>query len=455
MRIPLHFQKLLVSVFAVALSSFLISKQFADGYIETKEEKFRDESLRLLMIATNKSNNNINISIGLSDVGSTNSNTTSTTTTNITVAFAISISSCNWNVIDAVAIHGYSIDLVQRQSSYSHRRYAFVHTNSTVCSSDLRRLGYIVLEREVPIRVGDIAKPYLREAIETNGCCGSKELLKLYVYTLNESVAVHLDTDMLLLQPIDELFDTILNGKSERNREVVTEENRPLPPNNHPVDFFFTRDYSQGPKNTNDTSRWAVQGGFLVVKTSPSKFRDILNVVLMGRYFKRGWAGSGIGVFWGGAQVQGLLPYIYLNDPSAVELDRCIYNNMADHQTFPGGPYEGRCTTLKANCSNCQLTPFSEIKLVHLTMCSKPWRCSRFEDRRGQCPRMLGKWFELRRELEAAWGRPFQPKPARRWFHNVSQGYCLRNKEKSKRYIQMQLPRDLNWSHVISLAAAP
>lgn len=300
----------------------------------------------------------------------------------------------------------------------------------------------------MPIRVSDIAKPYLRENIEKNGCCGSRELLKLYSYTLNESVVVHLDTDMLLLQPIDELFDAVLQGP-KRNR-VLTESNQPLPSND--IDFLYTRDYMQGPKNTKDTSRWPVQGGLLVMKPSLTKFQSILDVVLAGNFNKSGWGESQIGVFWGGAQIQGLLSYVYLNDPSAVELDRCVYNNMADDQVFRRGPYKGRCITLKPNCSHCELTPFDEIKLVHLTVCSKPWNCVRYKNRSGQCDRMLGKWFEIRRQLEADWGRPFQPPPLHRWFNNVSLGYCKSSSILVERYLPLNPPEGLNWSSLRSLA---
>ena len=364
-----------------------------------------------------------------------------------TVAFAISITGCNWHVVDAAAVHAYSIDVAQRQSSYLHRRYAFVHPNATSCSETLRKLGFIILVRDVPIRVSDIAKPYLRKAIEEDGCCGSKELLKLYAYTLNESVAVHLDTDMILLQSIDEVFDSILNGP-ERHR-IATEGNKRLPSN--PVNFLFTRDYTQGPKNRQDTSRWAVQGGLLVVKPNHTQFRSILDVVLEGNFDRRGWGGTGIGFSWGGAQIQGLLSYIYLNDPSAIELDRCVYNNMADDPTFSRGKYKGRCTTMKPNCSNCQLTPIDDIKMVHFTLCSKPWRCARHDDRNGQCARMLSKWFELRRQLESDWGRPFQPPPVHRWFYNASMGYCKATRSHSKRYSGVRLPEDLNWSSLPSL----
>ena len=43
----------------------------------------------------------------------------------------------------------------------------------------LRAAGYTLLEREVPVKHEEIRGKYLRDTIETAGCCGSLELLKV------------------------------------------------------------------------------------------------------------------------------------------------------------------------------------------------------------------------------------------------------------------------------------
>jgi hypothetical protein len=64
-----------------------------------------------------------------------------------------------------------------------------------------------VLERDLPFAVEDIKQPFLREEVRKSGCCGEREMLKLHAYLMTEyHRVVHLDTDWILLQPIDELL---------------------------------------------------------------------------------------------------------------------------------------------------------------------------------------------------------------------------------------------------------
>ena len=389
-------------------------------------------------------------------IGFVNTNDAPNDGNKTTVAYAISITDCQWSVLDAAAVHGHSIDVVQGNSTkYSHKRYAFVHDEAYRCSSTLRQLGYHVLQVGLPINVSSIATRTYQRAIETKGCCGAKELLKLYAYTLNESVAVHLDTDVLLLNPIDELFDAMLLGERKPIQAVATEGGAPLPDGR--IEFMYTRDYPQGSVITNDTSKWAVQGGMFVVKTSMEKFNSILAVVLRGKYTPtKGWGRNMFGGFWGAPQIQGLLSYVYHNDTSAVELNRCVYNNLHDNMYFQTGRYEGRCTTLQPTCSNdCRKIPFEDIRMAHLTHCTKPWLCKKYFDGYGLCSRFLGRWFELRQELEeTVWQQQLVTVPQEDWFYNASRGYCRRRlrREKNRRpdsmyktmegdYIRMKFPR--------------
>ena len=343
----------------------------------------------------------------------------------IPVAYAITVSSCRWSIIDAAAVHGYAIDRIQEQSPrYSHRRYAFVHSTAIECAEKLRHLGYYVMILDTPVNVAKI-KTRLRREIEVNGCCGSKELMKLYTYILEEPVAIHLDTDTLLLQSIDELFDAVLG--SELSAYVHTEGNASLPADNAGVHFMFTRDYLQGSTISFNTSKWGVQGGMFVVKPSHDQFEAIVRVVEKGQYTPlHGWGGQLFGGYWGAAQIQGLLSYVYSDNPSAVELNRCVYNNMHDHMYFEVGRRKGYCTTLQPNCTNnCRKIPFEDIKLAHLTQCTKPWTCSVYSDGFGLCTKFFDRWFQLRQELEQEWFNfHFEPPEEQFWFYNVSRGYC-------------------------------
>ena len=65
-------------------------------------------------------------------------------------------------------------------------------------------------------------------------------------------------------------------------------------------------------------------------------FIDMVAIVKEGNFQASGWGGTSIGGWWGGASFQGVVPYYYatraaqdtLRDGPAVEIDRCIYNNM-------------------------------------------------------------------------------------------------------------------------------
>ena len=81
-----------------------------------------------------------------------------------------------------------------------------------------------------------------------------------------------------------------------------------------------------------------------------------------------------IGGWWGGATFQGLVPYFYavaaakqeivnasVWDERAIELDRCIYNNMVDKGVVSPPPLVGQ--------EQCRESALSEVKNVHFTVC--------------------------------------------------------------------------------------
>ena len=371
--------------------------------------------------------------------------TTATTSNKTRIAYAVSITRCQWSVIDAAAVHGYSIDLQHqrdnqnRENPYTHRRYAFVHPSAFNCSDDLRRLGYTVQLKESPINVSAIQSPILREDIEERGCCGSNEFLKLYAYTVPEPICIHLDTDVLILQPLTEIFDMMLGREpsapvqiedddDEQEQQRVHNQTNSLHRNN--ITFAYTRDYAQGSRITVNTSQWGVQGGFFVVKTDPTKLPEFQQIIQQVNYTEeQGWGKLGFGGYWGAAQVQGFLSYIYGHvypPDTSVELNRCVYDNMHDPVRFEDGRKKGQCRTLKPTClHDCQNIPFSQVKVAHLTLCSKPWRCRTYYQGFTLCSEFLQAWFKLRRRLESTeWGQDFEPPTPDMWLYNASMGYC-------------------------------
>jgi hypothetical protein len=134
----------------------------------------------------------------------------------ITIGYAVTISGCGADAItEGAAVLKHSIHLVSSQGNkggrYNYKMYAIYHPDAIDCALDLEDLGYTLLKRDTPVAVKDIQGDYLREKIEKNGCCGEKELVKLEAYTLiQHPIVVHLDLDVLILKPMDALFDWML-----------------------------------------------------------------------------------------------------------------------------------------------------------------------------------------------------------------------------------------------------
>ena len=100
-------------------------------------------------------------------------------------------------------------------------------------------------------------------------------------------VVVHLDLDTLVLKPMDDLFDLMLDPSSfDRSRVPAMW----LKPEEFPsrVDFMFTRDY-----NMVDPPKWkphqiGVQGGFLIVRPNATDFDRYVETILSGGDFDTG-----------------------------------------------------------------------------------------------------------------------------------------------------------------------
>lgn len=78
------------------------------------------------------------------------------------------------------------------------------------------------------------------------------------------------------------------------------------------------------------------------------------------------------------------MPYYYmiLHRDHAVELNRCIHDNMCSNpregQLWPGET-EYRCFTQEKDCEDCRVRPIGDIYSAHFTVCQKvsAWEVSK------------------------------------------------------------------------------
>lgn len=374
-------------------------------------------------------------------------NVTIAASADIKVAYVISITGCPTDpvkpptaTVDGPAVLAHSIRRLP--TKYPTDLIAFVHPNATNCTGHLPRLGYQVMERGLGFMLKEIKnRNAYRKYIKYHGCCEELEFLKLEAYSLVQySIVMHLDTDILILQPMDAIVDAMMG--IDTSGIQVLHKDRPLPPR---IDFVYTRDYVQMSKMTNDTSKFAVQGGFFAVRPNARTYRRLINTVKSGSFdMMSGWARKSYGGYYGAPQIQGMLSFFYGehdNTHSSVELDPCVYNSMV---SFPPIASDGFCRyhdKLESNkqkeCRDCADLSLSQLHSTHYTVCYKPWVCPKHK-RFGQlCKDTHRAWFNLRRELEVSWGYEV---PTDGWNYNITGGYCTTPKWQG--YIPLKLPTE-------------
>jgi hypothetical protein len=150
-------------------------------------------------------------------------------------------------------------------------------------------------------------------------------------------------------------------------------------------------------------------------------YNKFIEILMRGDYREgSAWGGTGIGWFWGGKTIQGIIPYYYnkVTAPDrSVILDRCIYNSMADTENCSYVNVLFIYSLLLLCCSfSTQLV--DELVSAHFTVCQKPWSCPKWElarlcvDLHKRCENIIAvyyvniifRWFELRKEAEAYFG---------------------------------------------------
>eukprot|EP00577_Skeletonema_sp_RCC1716_P011353 CAMPEP_0113378200 /NCGR_PEP_ID=MMETSP0013_2-20120614/3567_1 /TAXON_ID=2843 ORGANISM="Skeletonema costatum, Strain 1716" /NCGR_SAMPLE_ID=MMETSP0013_2 /ASSEMBLY_ACC=CAM_ASM_000158 /LENGTH=420 /DNA_ID=CAMNT_0000260395 /DNA_START=50 /DNA_END=1309 /DNA_ORIENTATION=+ /assembly_acc=CAM_ASM_000158 len=327
------------------------------------------------------------------------------------IAYTVTITGCsekNYSAKEATSLitqgaavlqHSIHLAHTTTSSKYDYQMYAIIHPAATSCSvTPMKQLGYQVLVRNTPFHNSDIQTKFLRENIDGASCCGAKEFLKLYAYTLKEPIAVILDLDSLVLRPMDELFDVMLmedeniggdgqydHHHDDERRKMVDQlpiHHRTMSSDgsnhkedvsssslyNKRIDAFYTRDYNM--INPGGEKYAGVQGGFLMLRPDEDVFAEYVDLVLQGNYIDgRGWGGK-YGYFYGGAQVQGICSYYFgeLHPEKGVELNRCRVNQMVDAPRFDMKMKEeryrdarGKCRDGREQCEDCRETDVKDI----------------------------------------------------------------------------------------------
>jgi hypothetical protein len=293
--------------------------------------------------------------------------------------------------------------------------YAIVHDSAMSCKPILEKIGYTIKQVDVPVPVADIEGDVLRENVHQNGCCGELEFIKLWAYTLvDHPFVVHLDLDTVVLKPMDELFDAAMSVDTSHVSAVMwSHEHHFLSGGDReeggrqgPINAFFTRDYNMRSAGKKPVG---VQGGFLVIRPSMQVFEEFQAIIRKGDYRQGGgWGGKGYGPFYGSMTFQGIIPYYYdeLHPGTAVELNRCVYNQMADNprdKRTVNNVVSGKCRDGRDDCEDCRERNIDDVVTAHFTLCQKPWHCLPHDQDMLQhrlCRKLFGEWYRIRADLE-------------------------------------------------------
>lgn len=330
----------------------------------------------------------------------------------VKIAHAISLVTCQKSsrvqgFLDALVILRHSIhqnSVHNGRGNYSYQMFAIIHQDGGCLPHVdlLRRLGYIPLIKETPVNLTASLPEtsWYRNHVESENCCGSKEFIKLYAYTLTDyPVVVHWDLDVLVLTPMDDLYDAMIHDKdsprgvaARQRLQIQRPATTPLPDK---IDAFFTRDITSARPWEKVT---AVQGGFVVARPSLEHFQMYQQFISAGNYKPgrgpdSGWAGMGYGGFQGAMAYQGVLAFFYdqVYPGHSIALDVCNWNQVVADVIWRGPQLKekhfGQCrdypsdgdfasnTAANGGCHDCRVLPVSETRTVHYTACKKPWEC--------------------------------------------------------------------------------
>lgn len=362
--------------------------------------------------------------------------------TTTTIAYAVTVTGCGTDpLMEGAAVLQHSIRTRASRHPYGAHFVVFYPPSASACVEPLQALGFELLPRQVMVNVSDIRGEFLRTQITSNGCCGEKELLKLEAYTLIQyPIVVHLDLDVLILKSMDDLYDAMLLQRPIPPAILQSQSQSQSIP--HPIRAFFTYDYNMVQPHVRYKP---VQGGFLVLRPSLQVYQEFKDIVLEGDFRQgKGWGGQ-VGPFYGSMTFQGIIPYYYnvvKGGTQSLELNRCIYNQMADNPRTGKTVHDqvsGTCRTNTETCEDCRERPMDDIVTTHYTLCQKPWWCVPHTANVLQhrlCRQLTRVWYQVRSELERSWGRSGQGPGT----YDVEQFYGYCTKAGKDGYVPMALP---------------
>jgi hypothetical protein len=291
------------------------------------------------------------------------------------------------------------------------------------------------------------------------GCCGEKELLKFEAFTLTQHDAiVLLDMDTMVLNPLDEALDLLLDGKvpADAASHLMYPE-RPIPED---VWILHTSDFEMV---WPDVEPKPAQGGFAIFKPNRTIYSEVMDIVREGKWDRRwGWGptrDSSTGWFYGVETFQGLVPYYFhvlkSRQNHVVLLNWCRYNHMSVAHTepveIPGtNSSKETCRNNREECEDCRKRKLEEISSAHFTICQKPWWCEpqqlnpKPDDKKRLCYQLHRTWFEFRSQMEASWGRTGRGSTTEDKFVAQFRGYCSANGEFGYEPIRLPYGRPVN-----------
>lgn len=119
------------------------------------------------------------------------------------IAYAITVTK-DGPFVDGALVLGYSAMKVHDESKgfksvYDAALVAFVTPKVVTSREILRKFGWIIIERDLPVLIDEIENKDYAEKMRNSGCCGADEFLKLWAYTLTDyHRVVHLDMDSVV-----------------------------------------------------------------------------------------------------------------------------------------------------------------------------------------------------------------------------------------------------------------
>mmetsp|Transcript_41809 Transcript_41809/g.61385 ORF Transcript_41809/g.61385 Transcript_41809/m.61385 type:complete len:776 (-) Transcript_41809:270-2597(-) len=375
-----------------------------------------------------------------------------------TIAYVITLLECKKEPLhDGAAILARTVMLnsisnPDSGSKYEAKLIAIMHTDAKQCAPIYTKLGYEVLIRNNPVQEKDIADGFFKNNANKLGFL--KEYVKLYAYTLTDyKIVVHMDFNTMVLKPLDELYDAMLESwfnvkepiSDSLQRHIQYHKNTANETLPTTIKAFFTRDYTiDDPKKKHK----GMQRGLLVFHPSKFAFKELVDVVKSGKFYRQtGWENKGHGGYLNSMGTKGLLSfyYDYRQPHTAVELNRCFYNSISDTPRTRNKYGNMVCKDGRPECMDCRTAQLADIKTANLSICRQPWSCFWHDPKHTNfqlCRDMTRHWFLQREELEEVWVENIEgySPPERKGAYATFElnGYCKTGGDEG--YIPMVLP---------------